>query len=117
VFIDWAEASISHPFSGLVNTLRVFAYRAGLDDDAPEVLRIRDAYLELWTSYATADELRELFDRAFVVGALARAATWERILLPVPREDRAEYVENIAAWREVAARLQPVPRSGSTFEA
>ena len=111
VFIDWAEASVSHPFAGLVNTLYAFADRAGLADDAPEVLRVRDAYLEPWTAFAPAVELRELFGRACVVGALARAATWERILLPLPPEEREDHEHSIAAWRENAGELRAMPWS------
>jgi len=101
VLIDWAEASISHPFAGLVNTLRMFAYRSGFGAGAAEVLHLRDAYLECWTRFAPAPDLRELFDRAYAFGALARAATWERLLLPLPAEDREDYEHNIEAWREI----------------
>jgi hypothetical protein len=93
VFIDWAEASVSHPFAGMTNTLRITAWRLEWDPGGPEVLRLRDAYLEAWISYAPMDELREIFAHAYALGALARAATWERI----------GNAENAGAWREIYA--------------
>jgi hypothetical protein len=113
VFIDWAEAAISHPFAGLVNTLRVFAWRKGLEGGEPEVLRLRDAYLEVWSDFGPQDELRELFTRAYAVGALARAATWERILLPLPPDERDDFEQNIAAWREIHADAVATGRLGA----
>jgi hypothetical protein len=103
VLIDWAEASISHPFAGVINTLRSFAYRSGLEPGDPATLRLRDAYLEPWSDYAQPAELRYLFERAYAVGALVRAATWERILLPLPSDEREDYEHNIGAWREIHA--------------
>jgi Phosphotransferase enzyme family len=93
VFIDWAEASVSHPFAGLTNTLRIVSWRFGWEPGGPEVLRLRDAYLEPWTRFAPADELRAIFADGYALGALARAATWERI------GDR----EKADAWREIHA--------------
>jgi hypothetical protein len=93
VFIDWSEASVSHPFAGLTNTLRIVAWRSEWEPGGPEVLRLRDAYLEHWTRFAPLDELRAAFAQGYALGALARAATWERI----GNHDNAE------AWREIYA--------------
>ena len=46
---DWGDASVAHPFTTLLVTLRVVAYRLELAGGAPELLRLRDAYLEPWT--------------------------------------------------------------------
>jgi aminoglycoside phosphotransferase (APT) family kinase protein len=109
VFIDWAEASISHPFAGLVNTLRMYTYRYDYEPGGPEVLALRDAYLGRWTEYAPLDELRELFASAYALGALARAATWERLLLSLPPAQREDYEHNIGAWREIHADALRAP--------
>lgn len=45
---DWGDAAVSHPFATLVITRQAAADRAGLADDAPEIARLRDAYLEPW---------------------------------------------------------------------
>jgi hypothetical protein len=109
VFIDWAEASVSHPFAGLTNTLRAFTDRYGHEPGGPEVLRIRDAYLEPWTRYAPLDELRALFTEGYALGMLVRALTWERIILPLAPSAREDYEHNIAAWREIHADALRAP--------
>jgi hypothetical protein len=103
VFIDWAEASVSHPFAGLTNTLRIVSWRSEWEPGGPEVLRLRDAYLEPWTRYAAMDELREIFAEGYALGALARAATWERVLEPLDETAREDYPHNVDAWREIYA--------------
>lgn len=103
VFIDWAEASVSHPFAGMTNTLRVLSWRSGWDPGSPEVLALRDAYLEPWTRYAPLPELRAQFADGYALGALARAATWARILEPLSPAAREDYPHNVDAWREIYA--------------
>jgi Phosphotransferase enzyme family len=103
VFIDWAEASISHPFAGMTNTLRIVSWDSGWEPGGPEVLRLRDAYLEPWTGYAPIEELRARFAEGYRFGALVRAATWERVLAPLSPDAREDYPHNVAAWREIYA--------------
>jgi hypothetical protein len=103
VFIDWAEASVSHPFAGMTNTMRVLSWRCGWEPGGPEVLRLRDAYLEPWTAYAPMQELRELFAGGYALGALARAASWDRTLAPLSPATREEFAGNADAWREIYA--------------
>jgi hypothetical protein len=106
VFIDWAEASVSHPFAGLVNTLRMVSWRSGWQPGGPEVLRLRDAYLEPWTHVAPLDELRDVFAEGYALGALARATTWERLLEPLSPSAREDYPHNVEAWREIYAEAR-----------
>ncbi len=62
VVIDWAEAVIEHPFCGLVNTFRSLVDRWGFEAGAPDLLALRDAYLEPWTTFAPLSRLTELFE-------------------------------------------------------
>jgi hypothetical protein len=103
VFIDWAEASVGHPFCGLVNTLRAIG--------PAEAPRIRDFYLSAWTGFAGLPELREEFAAAYALGCLCRAATWERIVAPLPEdsEARPEYTHNVHAWLEIYAEARRRP--------
>ena len=55
---DWGDAVVGHPFGTLLVTLRVVAHWTGLPNGAPELLRLRDAYLEPWTDDSTAPTLR-----------------------------------------------------------
>jgi hypothetical protein len=114
VFIDWAESSVSHPFAGMTNTLRVLCWRWGWEPGSPEVLRLRDAYLEPWTAYAPMQELRKLFASGYALGALARAASWDRTLAPLSPAAGAEYAGNAGAWREIHAEAcSPGARLGA----
>ncbi len=103
VFIDWAEASIAHPFCGLVNTLRAVG-----EADAPD---IRDHYLTVWRGFAPEAKLREVFAIAYALGCLCRAATWERIVeaLPEGSDARVEYSHNARAGHEIYAEARRSP--------
>ena len=103
ILIDWAEASVSHPFAGMTNTLRIVGWRSEWEPGGPETLRLRDAYLEPWTRFAPIGELREIFTEGYALGALARAGTWERTLAPLSPEAQEDYPHNVEAWREIYA--------------
>lgn len=102
--LDWGEAAVSHPFAGLVNTLRDIAFRRRLKPNGREMLRLRSAYLEPWTRFASSRELHELFDRGYVLGALCRAFTWDRVLAGQSAPVRAEYGRNAAVWLDIIFR-------------
>jgi hypothetical protein len=99
--LDWGEGAVSHPFAGLTNTLRDIAYRRQLEADSPEVLRLRDVYLETWTQFAPLEELRTMFAQGYLLGALCRAVTWERFLAEASQEARDEYDRNAAIWLDI----------------
>jgi phosphotransferase family enzyme len=102
--IDWAEGAVSHPFAGIVNTFRDIAFRRRLTPNGREMRRLRSVYLECWTRFATLPELHELFDRGYVLGALCRALTWERVLAGQSTSVRAEYGRNAAVWLDMIFR-------------
>src|SRR5438093_1399449 len=99
--LDWAEVSVSHPFAGMVNTLRDIAYRRRLRPNGIEVLRLRSAYVEPWTPFAPRAELNAMFDRGYLFGTLCRAMAWDQILADQPPEVRAEYGRNAAVWLNI----------------
>lgn len=113
VFIDWAETSVSHPFAGMTNTLRIVGWPAGWKPGGKEILRLRDAYLEPWTQFGPIKELREIFAEAYALGALARAGTWDRVVAPLGGGLRDEYAQNAEAWRAIYAEArQPGAKLG-----
>ena len=97
IFIDWAASAIAHPFCGMAKTLRVLVRHYDARPGSPELERVRDAFLEPWTAYAPAPELRKVFDAAYALGALTRAAAKERVLESLPAETRAAYAHGMAA--------------------
>jgi len=102
--LDWGEGSISHPFAGLVNTLRDIAFRRRLKPNGREILRLRAVYLEPWTAFASPRELSELFDHGYLLGALCRAMTWDRVLTGQRTTVRDEYSRNAAVWLDIIFR-------------
>lgn len=114
VLIDWAEAAVEHPFCGLVNTFRGLVDRWGFEPGAPDLLRLRDAYLEPWAEFAPLGRLIELFELAYPLGMVCRALTWDRLLTGLSKSDRAEYEHFVPAWLEMASEaLEGKARLGS----
>ncbi len=97
-FADWGESGVAHPFFTLLVTLRSIAYRLNLAFDGPEVLALRDVYLESWTDYGSLAELREVADLAARVAMPARALTWYRILAAAPEAQQAEDAGAVPGW-------------------
>ncbi|MET9657112.1 aminoglycoside phosphotransferase family protein [Streptomyces sp. NPDC006510] len=75
-FFDWGDAAVAHPFCSFLVPARAARERFG-----PEALpRLRDAYLEQWTSDGrTTAELRRALSLAWRLGAIGRACSWGRL--------------------------------------
>ncbi len=101
VFADWAEASVSHPFTGPLLALRSATDRAGYEPGSPEVERLRDIYLEPFERFAPLRELRETFADGYLLAPVARAHVWRRIFAGLPPEAAAPHGEPEAAWLEI----------------
>ncbi len=101
VFIDWAEASVTHPFLGPLLPLRFATERRGYEPGSREVERLRDAYLEPFTRFAPADELRRAFAHAYLLAPIGRAQVWHRILGPLADEVSAAHDDPVSAWIEI----------------
>jgi Phosphotransferase enzyme family len=105
VFFDWGDSCVSHPFYTLVVTLAVLAYRLGLEHEAPELERFRDAYLEPWTRFASRSELEDAFALAYRLGVLSRGLTWAMIVgalaRPLPEEEADAVPERMRMLLEV----------------
>ena len=95
VIFDWGDSCISHPFHTLAVTLRALAWRNGLAPGGPEVMRLRDAYLEPWTSIARGDDVELACDLARRTGAVQRALAWHRFAQLMPPDARAETVSSV----------------------
>jgi hypothetical protein len=97
---DWGDAVVGHPFGVLLVSLRVLADLLGVADNAPELRRVRDAYLEPWTGEWSAAELREAARLAVRVGGVSRADCYRRATLdwPATATTPAPYLEGVAGW-------------------
>jgi hypothetical protein len=72
--LDWGDSCVSHPFHSLTVTLRATAAKLDLEPGGPEVLRLRDAYLEPF------GDLSEAADLAYRTGTVGRALAWHRFV-------------------------------------
>lgn len=95
VFFDWGDSCVAHPFFTLHVTMRVLAYNLGVDEDAPELERYRDAYLEPWTGPHTRADLLRALDPADLLGGIARALAWQLVADAVSPEVRDEYEDAV----------------------
>ena len=95
VLFDWGDAVVSHPFHTLVVTLRVLAYKHQLAPGGPEVLRLRDAYLDPWTSVAPRADLLAAAELARLTGTAQRAMAWHRVARIMPADVRPEFIDSV----------------------
>ena len=79
--IDWEDACLSHPFFGLWHL--IVSAEDRVDDPVGAASRIRDAYLEAWTPYGSAEQLREAFGLAQRLAPLCYAIVFRLEVLPV----------------------------------
>jgi hypothetical protein len=104
---DWGDAVVGHPFGVLLVTLRVVANLMELDNGAPELLRLRDAYLEPWSAEHDRVSLVEAARLASRVGGVTRADCHRRALLEAPPSGWAEFGAGVPSW--LAELDQPTP--------
>jgi Phosphotransferase enzyme family len=86
LFFDWGDSCVSHPFHSLVVILRAIAYKHELPPGGPDLLRLRDAYLE---PFGRSAELAEAAELAWFTGTAGRAVNWYRMLYSRDPEFRA----------------------------
>lgn len=92
---DWGDSCVSHPFGVLLVSLRFAAVRFG---DASVVPRLRDAYLEPWTSLAPRARLLREVELAVQVSKVGRAVSWRRAVAGCTPQDYAPYFETAQYW-------------------
>jgi hypothetical protein len=80
-FYDWGDSVVAHPFASMLVPLGYLQSHLQLDLDDPALLRVRDAYLEVFSDVAPRAELVAALELACHVGKVARALTWARSLV------------------------------------
>jgi len=108
-FADWGESGVAHPFFTLLVTSRVIAWRLKLAEDAPELVHLRDIYLEPWTHYESRENLIAAFKLAYRVGMICRALTWHRILAGEEEPVNAEYADAVTDWLQEFLNYETTP--------
>jgi hypothetical protein len=78
-FYDWGDSVVAHPFSSMLVALEFVKSRVlAVEADDPQILRLRDAYLEVYGDLAPHAELVETLELACRVGKIARTLVWDR---------------------------------------
>jgi phosphotransferase family enzyme len=110
LFFDWGDSCVSHPFHTLVVTFRALAHRFELDlqPGGPELLRLRDAYLEPFSCYGSRDELAAAVELAHLTGTLARTLAWHRFVSAREAEFREEDAEAVPYGLKRLLDLGPI---------
>lgn len=91
VFFDWSDAAWSHPFFDLVPF-----FSDGFEGPrADERDRLRDAYLEPWSTLAAPDGLCETYELAQTVGAAYQAVSYWLIVESLEPTSRCELINGI----------------------
>jgi hypothetical protein len=94
--LDWGDANVSHPFFTLVVLERWLARDFGYPPGAPEILRVRDEYLEPFTAVATRARIDAILPLAFRLGRLCRLLTWVQVISGLALPDRE--IEAVPGW-------------------
>jgi len=95
-FFDWAESCIAHPFYSLRMMQRYAKYVFEADQTA--LIRLRDAYLEMWQDYESMERMIELLDITNQLTALCRTLTWRFVVKHAAANYRAELADAVPYW-------------------
>ena len=104
--LDWGDAVVSHPFYSMSVVERSVAYTLKLKPGSREITRLRDLYLEPFTKFASAKELRSAYRVAIRLGWISRALTWASVvphLSPAKqREERGDVPRSLGRFLDPA---------------
>ena len=104
-FFDWTDACVSHPFFEMATISGAYFDESVLKDNPDADDRLRNAYLEPWTSYQLMERLIEEFDAARPLGALHQAMTYMWILTNISPDARPELEGGLLHWVRYLLRL------------
>lgn len=77
---DWGDSVVAAPFSSLLVLLRSLQDSLDCSPDDPRLLRVRDAYLGVFSDIDSHDRLVHTMEISCRVSKVIRALTWARVL-------------------------------------
>lgn len=98
IFTDWSDSSVAHPFFTMLVTLRAASHRLKLAEDGPEMIRLRDAYLEPWTKFETRVKLSAAFELAYRLAMVNRALSWHLGTGSLAKHHKEPYADFVPGW-------------------
>ena len=104
MLIDWSDANITMPFVSLFKYLIPQEVGTVFSDNPAAECALRDAYLDPWTSFASQDQLQEIYHQVQTLAALHYALVNYRLLLP-HMEVRWEQANMIPYFLKRLARI------------
>jgi hypothetical protein len=96
--IDWGDTIWGFPIGTMLGTVNSIAWHAKCERTDPRVLRVRDAYLEPFTTYASRDELVRWVDLARRTGCVTKALSYRASLLGEPLSTHQEEDFPVRGW-------------------
>ena len=96
--LDWGDTVVSHPFYSLTVALRSIAHTFKLKDEASELKRLTELYLEPFTAVATKKQLRENYAIARRLGRICRALTWASVVGNLASANKKEERDAVPGW-------------------
>jgi hypothetical protein len=96
---DWGDAAYTHPFFTLLIPIRHLADKLGLSeyDPHPDLIAIRDAYLELWQAGFDRARLLAAWQLAHHLAKFARTINWYRVTTQIETGE-TDYATSVAGW-------------------
>lgn len=91
VFIDWGDCSVSHPFFSLRTAYVSNENTLGLEENAPELDRLREAYLKAWLEFEPREDLLDTFDLASRLSPISSALSWYHDVSNMEESLREDY--------------------------
>jgi aminoglycoside phosphotransferase (APT) family kinase protein len=98
IFFDWTDVCLSHPFLDLMTLL--------YEEEAVEV-RLRDAYLALWTDYEPPERLLAAWTLARPLCALHQAVSYQAIMASLEARTRRENTGDAGDWLRRVLQAMP----------
>lgn len=118
--VDWGDSCVTHPFSSLFVTYELAVSRFDRADRAAAALRLRDAYLDVWSGNGSTAALRETFTLAVWVGYVTRALDFVHMLQGADTEMTEKWQAHIVVllrhWAEAHSLLNQTEQFLSAIE-
>lgn len=83
-FYDWGDSVVAHPFASMLLPLHTVQDHLQVALDDALLLRVRDAYLEVFGDLGSHAELVDELELACRFGNISRAITWVQVLAMQP---------------------------------
>ena len=93
-FFDWGDASVTHPFVSLRTFFVSIEIALELEDYAPptpEMIALRDRYLEQWEKLASKEELLKAYFLSKPVASIVKTLAWHNTISRLEGPLREEY--------------------------